>query len=52
MNVFQVKTGFSLLTGNLENGKAFFSQGILKRREKSGKITQNTGISDNVIYYF
>ena len=26
-----------------KNGKAFFSQGILNRLEKSGKITQNTG---------
>ena len=26
-----------------ENGKAFSSQGILNRLEKSGKITQNTG---------
>ena len=26
-----------------KNGKAFSSQGILNRLEKSGKITQNTG---------
>ena len=28
---------------NQENGKAFSSQGILNRLEKSGKITQNNG---------
>ena len=31
-------TGFPLGLENLENGKAFSSQGILNRLEKSGKI--------------
>ena len=40
---FITKTGFPLGLENLENGKAFSSQGISNRLEKSGKITQNTG---------
>ena len=39
-----------------KNGKTFSSQGILNRREKSGKITENTGkarkFETNFIYYF
>ena len=39
-----------------KNGKAFSSQGILNRLEKSGKITQNTGklreFETNAICYF
>ena len=39
-----------------ENGKAFSSQGIFNRLEKSGKITQNTGklreFEINIIWYF
>ena len=40
IHVVQTYSGFPL---GLENGKAFSSQGILNRLEKSGKITQNTG---------
>ena len=39
-----------------KNGKAFSSQGILNRVEKSAKITQNTGkfreFRTNIIFYF
>ena len=49
------KSGFPLGLENLENGKAFSSQGILTRLEKSGKITQNTGklreFQTNIICY-
>ena len=49
-------SGFPLGLENLENGKAFSSQGILNRLEKSGKITQNTGklgeFEINIIWFF
>ena len=50
-------TGFPLRLENLDNGKAFSSQGkvgILNRLEKSGKITQNTGEIRKlqIVWYF
>ena len=49
-------TGFPLELENLKNRKGFYSQGILNRLEKLGKITQNTAkfrqFQTNIICYF
>ena len=50
------KTWFPIGLENLNNGKAFFSQGILNRLEKSEKSTKNAGkvreFQTNVICYY
>ena len=48
IDLHSIITGFPLRLENLEKWESIFqsgkSQGILNRLEKSGKITQNTGI--------